>query len=60
MVMEVGATAVTAGNKLEIVATGDLVIPSLGTNKVIGIALAGGATGSLIPVRIQVSAPAAI
>jgi hypothetical protein len=60
MVMEVGATAITAGNKLEIVATGDLVIPSLGTNKVIGTALASGVTGDLIPVRIQISAPAAV
>ncbi len=57
MVMEVGATAVTAGDELEIVATGDLVIPSLGTNTIIGIALAGGATGVLIPVRIKVSVP---
>ena len=55
MVMEVGATAVTAGNKLEIVASGDLVIPSLGTNTIIGIALASGVTGSLIPVRIKVA-----
>ncbi len=59
MVMEVGASAVTAGDKLELVATGDLVIPNAGTNKCIGIALIGGATGDLIPVRIQISAPAA-
>ena len=58
MVMEVGATAVAAGDQLEIVATGDLVIPSLGTNTIIGIALAGGATGALIPVRIKISVPA--
>lgn len=54
MIMEVGATPVVAGNKLEIVATGDLVIPSLGVNKVIGTALIGGATGDLIPVKIRV------
>lgn len=58
MVMEVGATAVAAGDELEIVASGDLVIPSAGTNTIIGIALASGATGALIPVRIKVSVPA--
>lgn len=58
MIMEVGASAVTAGNELEIVATGDLVIPSAGTNTIIGIALASGATGALIPVRIKISVPA--
>ncbi len=60
MVMEVGATAVTAGDKLEIVASGDLVIPNAGTNKIIGIALIGGATGDLIPVRIEILKPAAL
>ena len=58
MVMEVGATAVDAGDKVEIVATGDLVIPSAGTNKIVGTALIGGATGDLIPVRIKIETPA--
>jgi hypothetical protein len=57
MVMEVGATAVSAGDKVEIVATGDLVIPSLGTNTIVGTALIGGATGSLIPVAIKIETP---
>lgn len=59
MVMEVGASAVTAGDSVEIVATGDLVIPSAGTNKIVGTALASGATGVLIPVEINISTPAA-
>jgi len=57
MIMEVGTTAVVAGDKVEIVATGDLVIPSAGTNTIVGTALIGGATGSLIPVRIKIETP---
>lgn len=52
MVMEVGATAVTANNNLEIVANGDLVIPQAGGETIIGTALASGTTGTLIPVLI--------
>ena len=59
VIMEVGATAVVAGNLLEIVATGDLVIPSAGTNKIIGTAKIGGATGALIPVVVNITKPAA-
>jgi hypothetical protein len=60
MHMEVGATAVTSGNKLEIVSIGDLVVPSLGTNKVIGTALESGITGDIIQVAIQISAATAV
>lgn len=59
MVMEVGATTVAAGNDVEIVASGDLVIPQAGSETIVGTALAGGTTGTLIPVAINISAPAA-
>lgn len=52
IVMEAGA-AIVRGAQLEIVATGDKVITSAGTNKIIGIALdKAAADGDLIRVRI--------
>ncbi len=52
MNMEAGA-AILRGAKLEIVATGDKVITSAGTNKIVGIALDKAAsTGDIIKVLI--------
>ena len=52
MYMEAGA-AIARGAKLEIVATGDKVITSAGTNKIVGLALdAAAASGDIIKVLI--------
>lgn len=52
MYMEAGA-AIARGAKLEIVASGDKVITSAGTNKIVGIAMdKAAASGDIIKVRI--------
>ncbi|MGL5113640.1 MAG: DUF2190 family protein [Flavobacterium sp.] len=52
MYMEAGA-AIVRGAKLEIVATGDKVITSAGTNKIVGLALdKAAASGDIIKVLI--------